>query len=270
VRLRQGAAQSIHGYLATNRLACDLCQLPAVPAGVTAKQFERRFGRKPQPGTDCAFRLLDEDPAVQRELKLPSGFRALAEFMPPDAGGHGELHDRLRQAGVRFVEHMAARREHAERSERQPAASYRQRRHRANAGAARGCGEIWPYLRDVGKRPVKNTLSGTAAVTEGTPAAAAGDDLIERWPRYGPAAAELGVYSVSAAPLAVPSARLGAVCAYDREPAVRQSVVKITLEVAEALTQLLLTAQRTDLGAIPNTALLGMFEARPPSIRRPD
>jgi hypothetical protein len=34
----------------------------------------------------------------------------------------------------------------------------------------------------------------------------------------------------------------------------------MTLEVAEALTQLLLTAQRADLGAIANTALLGMFE----------
>jgi hypothetical protein len=100
----------------------------------------------------------------------------------------------------------------------------------------------------------------TQVAAEGTPAAAAGEDLIQRWPRYGPAAAELGIHAVSAAPLAVLSIRLGVLCAYDREPAVRQSIVAATCEVARALTDLLVTAHRSDLGGIANgPGLSAMF-----------
>jgi ANTAR domain-containing protein len=48
--------------------------------------------------------------------------------------------------------------------------------------------------------------------------AAASDELVARWSRYGPAVAELGVHSVASAPLRGGSRNLGAVTAFDAPP----------------------------------------------------
>ena len=56
------------------------------------------------------------------------------------------------------------------------------------------------------------------AAQRGAPVTAAGTALAERWPRYGAAVTELGVHAVVAAPLGLPGARIGALCALGREP----------------------------------------------------
>jgi hypothetical protein len=68
----------------------------------------------------------------------------------------------------------------------------------------------------------------------------AGTAMLDHWPRYGPAAAELGVHSVIAAPLKVSTACLGAICAYDNEPVIRPDVTSATETAADALTQAVL------------------------------
>lgn len=71
---------------------------------------------------------------------------------------------------------------------------------------------------------------------------AAGPVLIDRWPRYGPAVADLGIHAVCAAPLGPPDAVLGALCAYDREalPVPGQAAATATRLMAGVLTQILL------------------------------
>ena len=70
---------------------------------------------------------------------------------------------------------------------------------------------------------------------------AAGPVLLDRWPQYGPAAAELGIHGVCAAPLGTGDAVLGALCAYDATPAtVRAGGATGIRMMADALTQLLL------------------------------
>ncbi len=58
----------------------------------------------------------------------------------------------------------------------------------------------------------------TDVVARGTPLTVTGTALLERWPRYGPAVAELGVRAVTAAPLGPPG--LGALCGYAAEPVI--------------------------------------------------
>lgn len=70
---------------------------------------------------------------------------------------------------------------------------------------------------------------------------AAGPVLLERWPRYGPAAAELGIHAVCAAPLGTRDAVVGALCAYDATPATVPARAAIAMRMmADALTQILL------------------------------
>lgn len=78
----------------------------------------------------------------------------------------------------------------------------------------------------------------------GTPIAVAGASLLDRWPRYGPAVAELGVRAVTAAPLGPPGARLGALCAYAAEPVIRDGAAADTDRMAVALTQMVLLEAR--------------------------
>jgi len=80
--------------------------------------------------------------------------------------------------------------------------------------------------------------SGGALVT------AVGRNLLDRWPHYGPALAELGIHAVCAAPLGPPGVGIGALCAYDRVPAAPQRTATATKLMAEALTQVLLGSSR--------------------------
>ena len=68
----------------------------------------------------------------------------------------------------------------------------------------------------------------------------AGTELQDRWPLYGPAVAELGVRSVVAAPLQVATACIGALCAYNREPVIRDGMVAATGRIADVLTHAML------------------------------
>jgi len=74
----------------------------------------------------------------------------------------------------------------------------------------------------------------------GAPVAAAGTALADRWPRYGTAVTELGVHAVAAAPLGLPGARIGALCALGREPEMGDEAGSAAGRMADAFTQLLL------------------------------
>lgn len=79
----------------------------------------------------------------------------------------------------------------------------------------------------------------TDVVAQGTPLTVTGAALLERWPRYGPAVAELGVHAVTAAPLGPRG--LGALCAYTAEPVIGASAAAATDWMAGALAQMVLT-----------------------------
>lgn len=74
---------------------------------------------------------------------------------------------------------------------------------------------------------------------KGAPVTAAGPGLLDRWPGYGPAAAQLGIRAVSAAPLGLAGVRLGALCALDRtaDPPAGAAALRL---MADALTRILL------------------------------
>ncbi len=78
------------------------------------------------------------------------------------------------------------------------------------------------------------------AAAAGTSIAVAGTALLDRWPHYGPALAELGVRAVTAAPLGPPGARLGALCGYAAEPVLRDGTAAATDRMAVALTEMVL------------------------------
>ena len=78
------------------------------------------------------------------------------------------------------------------------------------------------------------------AAAAGTSIAVAGTALLDRWPHYGPAAAELGVRAVTAAPLGPPGARLGALCGYAAEAVLRDGAAAATDRMAVALTEMVL------------------------------
>lgn len=78
------------------------------------------------------------------------------------------------------------------------------------------------------------------AAAQGASIAVAGTTLLDRWPRYGPAAAELGVRAVIAAPLGPAGARLGALCAYRAEPVIGGGLATATERMADVLTQMIL------------------------------
>jgi hypothetical protein len=97
-----------------------------------------------------------------------------------------------------------------------------------------------------------------ADAAAGTSIAVAGSALLDRWPRYGPAVAELGVRAVTAAPLGPPGARLGALCAYAAEPVIRDGAAAATDRMAVALTQMVLLDARVP-GSGQDAAVLPVF-----------
>jgi hypothetical protein len=80
------------------------------------------------------------------------------------------------------------------------------------------------------------------ATRTGMPVKAAGAALADRWPQYGTAVTELGVHAVVAAPLGLPGARIGALCALGREPEIGDEAALAATRVADAFTRLLLQA----------------------------
>ncbi|HEX6933849.1 MAG TPA: GAF domain-containing protein [Streptosporangiaceae bacterium] len=104
------------------------------------------------------------------------------------------------------------------------------------------------------------------AAIEGQPVIATGTQLPDRWPRYGPAARELGIAAVLAMPLGPPGARLGALCALDKVPVIREATALTLRGMSAALTQALLDRQdlsgRYDpLGAPAGSELMRLVHA---------
>jgi hypothetical protein len=85
---------------------------------------------------------------------------------------------------------------------------------------------------------------GSDVAVGGEPVRAAGAALTDRWPRYGPVVTELGVRAVIAMPLRLPTVCLGALCAYDREPEIRDEVAVAAGGIADALTYTVLQTAR--------------------------
>ena len=81
----------------------------------------------------------------------------------------------------------------------------------------------------------------------GAPVTAAGTALADRWPRYGAAVTELGVHAVAAAPLGLPGAQIGALCALGREPDMGDEAGPAAGRMAGAFTRLLLSLADTSL-----------------------
>lgn len=84
------------------------------------------------------------------------------------------------------------------------------------------------------------------AVAEGTSIELAGSALLARWPKYGPALAELGAQAVIAAPLREATECLGALCVYDDEPVIKGDVVAATDKIADSLTHTILRITLAD------------------------
>lgn len=98
------------------------------------------------------------------------------------------------------------------------------------------------------------------AAQRGAPVTAAGTALAERWPRYGAAVTELGVHAVVAAPLGLPGARIGALCALGREPEMGDEAGPAAGRMADAFT-LLLLQQLADLPLPDDDSLvLSLFD----------
>lgn len=77
-----------------------------------------------------------------------------------------------------------------------------------------------------------------SAVAHGQPVQVADMTRCDRWPRYGPEVVRLGVRGVLAVPVQ-PAARLGAVCAYDSEPAIGEKAAVAADAIADALPLIL-------------------------------
>lgn len=84
---------------------------------------------------------------------------------------------------------------------------------------------------------------GPVHAVTGNPATigVAGSALCDRWPRYGPAVAGLGVQAVLAVPL-VPGGSLGVLCAYDRQPAITGNAAAAAGRIGAAVARSLLKA----------------------------
>ena len=85
----------------------------------------------------------------------------------------------------------------------------------------------------MGEGPV-HALAGAGTIIR-----VAGPALCDYWPRYGPAVTELGVQAVLAAPLP-PAGSLGALCAYDWQPAITDHAAAAAARIADALARALL------------------------------
>jgi hypothetical protein len=89
----------------------------------------------------------------------------------------------------------------------------------------------------------------TDAITSGALVVAAGPAVRGRWPRYGAAVAELGVRAVVAAPLTLPTVRLGALCGFASRSSLHDDVATSVDKVADALTHTVLLTAREAGGA---------------------
>jgi hypothetical protein len=101
--------------------------------------------------------------------------------------------------------------------------------------------------------PATEALRGAVVADVGT-------NLLDRWPLYGPALAELGIHAVCAAPLGPSRFGIGALCAYDKAPAAPQRTATATKLMAETLTEVLRgTSRFADPGE--ELAVLGFLDA---------
>jgi hypothetical protein len=90
-----------------------------------------------------------------------------------------------------------------------------------------------------GEGPASEAVTGREVVAAGA------GELCDRWPFYGPAAAELGVHSVVAAPLCSSTVCLGSLSAFSGEPALLRRIPSTVVGIADALTHsVLLPADR--------------------------
>jgi len=105
----------------------------------------------------------------------------------------------------------------------------------------------------VAEGPVTDAVDGAVLTSVGA-------NLVDRWPHYGPAVAELGIRAVCAAPLGSPTVGIGALCAYDTIPATPRRASTVMKLMADALTQMLLGGSAL---ASPNEemAILGFLDA---------
>ncbi len=85
-----------------------------------------------------------------------------------------------------------------------------------------------------------------ASAAEGITIAVAGQDLWRRWPRYGPAVAELGVRSVVATPLGGPGGHLGTLGAYGQDSGPPARLIRQSEQVAAVLAGVLVDEERTE------------------------
>ncbi|HEX3787405.1 MAG TPA: GAF domain-containing protein [Pseudonocardiaceae bacterium] len=98
----------------------------------------------------------------------------------------------------------------------------------------------------------------TDASASGRPLTATGSALLDRWPHYGVAVAELGVQAVVATPLTLPSVCLGVLCAFDSHTLLHDDVADSVDRVADALTHSVLLTTETptdDEDGIPDLPL---------------
>ena len=72
-------------------------------------------------------------------------------------------------------------------------------------------------------------------MAEHAPVLAAGRNLPERWPLFGPAVAELGVRAIVAVPLQMSATWLGALCGYGQDPVVRDDLASVASRIADAV-----------------------------------
>jgi hypothetical protein len=70
----------------------------------------------------------------------------------------------------------------------------------------------------------------------------AGPAILDRWPEYGAAVAELGVRAVVAMPVQLPTVNLGALCGFDSRPELYGGVTASADRVADALAHAVLQA----------------------------
>jgi hypothetical protein len=93
------------------------------------------------------------------------------------------------------------------------------------------------------------------AARTGNSVVAGGTELTERWPRYGPEIAALGVASVMAAPLGPPAARVGALCTLSQVPSIQRDGPVTLRALGAALSYILVTSadmhDQFDLGVTP-------------------
>jgi hypothetical protein len=96
-----------------------------------------------------------------------------------------------------------------------------------------------------------------SAVARGKPVKVTDVAHYDPWPLYGPEVARLGVRAVLAVPVH-PTARLGAVCGYGREPAIGQDVAAAADAIADALP-LILSEAAHDRGLDEDDSALPLF-----------